>query len=243
MHAHGEHVPWEVREGHSLQFDRLYCLVEQSGQQKAVSTLVTYKCSVDSGGTSISPSWSFSDFLRTFSWFHMSPAIAICLQNGATSKMLMGLPGRKTCIKVKGLSKQRVQMHISFAPLPAWRQFWSCMCWTTWCRSIWAGSRSSIAMAMAFSAEPIHLGTNMLFCLRCSKLLKVNASSQFKDITIIYKLCSFFLLHCLSAWSEALGIRIKPNRRWDSYLKVLGHLSIIFPMTSLLSFFYFLPGM
>lgn len=53
MNADGEHVPWEVCEGHFLPSDRLYYPIEQSGQQKAVSNLT---CSAGSGGTSINPS-------------------------------------------------------------------------------------------------------------------------------------------------------------------------------------------
>lgn len=66
INADGEHVPWEVGEGDSVKSDRLYCLAEQSGQQKADSTLLTYTGSGGNIWIFISLSSSCFDFLRTF---------------------------------------------------------------------------------------------------------------------------------------------------------------------------------
>lgn len=57
MNADGEHVLWEVGGGHSVKSDRIYCLVEQSGQQKALSALLAYTGSADNG-------WTLLVFLR-----------------------------------------------------------------------------------------------------------------------------------------------------------------------------------
>lgn len=51
MNVDGEHVLWEVGEGHSVKSDRLCCLAEQSGQQKALSALLAYTGSADNGWT------------------------------------------------------------------------------------------------------------------------------------------------------------------------------------------------
>lgn len=53
MNADGEYVLWEVGGGHSAKSDRLYCLAEQSGQQKALSALLAYTGSAGNGWTSL----------------------------------------------------------------------------------------------------------------------------------------------------------------------------------------------
>lgn len=85
INADGEHVLWEVGEGHSVKSDRLHCLTEQLGQQKAASALLTYTGSVDSGWNFISlSSSSFCDVLRL-----LTDSVIIYLQDEATSKTLM----------------------------------------------------------------------------------------------------------------------------------------------------------
>lgn len=68
------------------------------------------------------------------------------------------------------------------------------MYWTAWCRSIWAGSRSSIAMAMLsdFLRRTYSFRHKCAVSLRSSKLLKAHVLSQVKDMTFIYKFCRIF---------------------------------------------------
>lgn len=139
MNADGEHVLWEVGEGHSVKSDRFYCLAEQLGQQKALSTLLAYMGCADNGWTLLvlhhhSVILWFCDILRIFNWFSCHSS------SRATSKTLMGPSGKKTCRKSaeRDWSKQMLQTEIFFALFSDWRGFWNCVCWATRCKNIWA---------------------------------------------------------------------------------------------------------